>query len=77
MEYRQVDINAGFPLVRGGGDWGDPLPLPEKLASPPMSPALFYLQNIDFVIFMQFLVILLKMSLVGALVEPKWKILQC
>ena len=42
-----------------------------------MSPALFYLQNIDFVIFMQFLVILLKMSLVGALVEPKWKILQC
>ena len=75
MEYKQVDINAGFPLV--GRDWGDPLPLPGKLASPPMSPALFYLQNIDFIIFMQFLVILLKMSLVGALVEPKWKILQC
>ena len=41
-----------------------------------MLPALFYPKNVDFVIFKQFLAILPKMSVVGPLVEPKWKILQ-
>ena len=45
------------------GDWGDPT-LHQKLACPSLTPPpSFTHQDIDFVIFMQFLVILPKMSL--------------
>ena len=44
-----------------GGGWGDP-PLPEKLACPPHVPPLLCPKKADFVIFMQFLAILPKLS---------------
>ena len=61
-----------FPSGRTGGD---PLPLPEKLACPPVSTPTVLPKNVDPVIFMHLLTILPKLSLVGALVEPKWKTL--
>ena len=56
---------AGFPLVKG--DWGDPRPPPrdphnpKNWLVPPCSPQ-FCPQNADFLIFIQFLAILPKLS---------------
>ena len=55
---------AGFPLVKG--DWGDPPPPPppppQPPAPPPTPPPQFCPQNADFLIFIQFLAILPKLS---------------
>ena len=45
----------------GGGDWGI-TPNIQKISLSPHVPPLFCPKNVDFVIFMQFLVILFKMS---------------
>ena len=67
MIFQCMQFNGqGIPDIRistSGRDWEIPNPLPKKLAClcpRPSSPAL--LQNDDFVIFMQFLVILPKLS---------------
>ena len=67
MIFQCMQFNGqGIPDIRispSGRDWEIPNPLTKKLAclcAPPPSPAL--LQNDDFVIFMQFLVILPKLS---------------
>ena len=57
----------------GGGTGADPPPLHEKLACPPMFPPLFWPQNADFVIFIQFLAIFSKLS--PPLVDPNWQTL--
>ena len=46
----------------GEGGLGGIPPLPEKLACPPLGPPLFWPQNADFVIFMQFLAIMPNLS---------------
>ena len=50
----------GF-LYWGGEDWGI-TPNIQKISLSPHVPPLFCPKNVDFVIFMQFLVILFKMS---------------
>ena len=56
----------GFLLV---GDWGDPHPTTQKIVFPP----LLCPKNVDYVIFMQFLAILPKLS--PPQVDPIWETL--
>ena len=55
--FRVSSIGGGG----GGGDWGI-TPNIQKISLSPHVPPLFCPKNVDFVIFMQFLVILFKMS---------------
>ena len=60
LEMFVLICSTGFPVV--DGDWGDPPHYPKNWLVPQCPLLLFCPKNADFVIFMQFLVILPKLS---------------
>ena len=59
--YEYLSSHFRVSSIGGGGDWGI-TPNIQKISLSPHVPPLFCPKNVDFVIFMQFLVILFKMS---------------
>ena len=60
-ELLRIPFIALQGFLYWGGDWGI-TPNIQKISLSPHVPPLFCPKNVDFVIFMQFLVILFKMS---------------
>ena len=77
LKYISLNVPSGYEcrVSSSGRTEGDPFPLSKKNGSSLHFTLLFCPKNVDFVIFMQFLTILPKMSLVAALFEQKWKTL--